>query len=308
MEQHFFIGYEGENLTLFRKDFKFKKITNKQFEKHGLDLVYSVINNNINVLLKVFEWNMYHGIYNYSLPFDFFPVNIDFNINDLPKSFIIKRKLRGLGSFIKINKLRVSIQTSKSCKLSSNVSNVALSSKSEIDKISSFFDYMGLPAIDYYTIITFVGGSYNNKYIACDRFCELYFTLSENARKRLALTNDYKTGGYTVQELYNLLYLRIRTPIVFNKLYHDNLSGHLSEKEALNLSLSTWENSIKPLVHYMDSRNKYEDDSAKKYESSDKIYSNINNYNYDVIVFSGMNEMSVLTYKINNNYLYLSNE
>lgn len=304
MEQHCYIGYEGDNTVL--SNYKFKKITAKQFENKGLDLVSTVIDNNINVLLKIFEWNMYYGIYNYSLPSDFFPVNINFDINDLSDYVIIKRKLKGLGGFIKMNKLRISTQASKSCKLSSNDSDVAKASITELDRISKFFDYMGLPAIDYYTIVTTVGGSYNNKYISCDRFCNNYHLLNENTRKRLAITNDYKTGGYTIKEIYELLHLRIKIPIVFNNLYHNLLSDKLPEKYSLTLSLSTWENSVKPLVYFMDSKKNNEDNTAKDYEPSDKIYSEIDNFNYDVIVLSGTNELSVLTYKINKNYLLIS--
>jgi UV DNA damage endonuclease len=205
-----------------------------------------------------------------------------------------------------MNKIRISIQTSKTCKLSSNKEDIGVSSIEEINKISQFFDLMALSATNYYTIVTNVGGSYNNKLISCDRFCENHLKLSEHARKRLAVTNDYKTGGYTIKDLYNLLFLRINIPIVFNNLHHRNLSNDLSEKDALDLSLSTWNNDIKALVYHSNSKKTYENVSAKEYETADNIHTIIENYNYDVIVLTNFNEMSVIQYKINNNFLLLS--
>ena len=54
-----------------------------------------------------------------------------------------------------------------------------------------------------------------------------------------------------------------------------------SEKEALELCLSTWPEGISPLTHYSASKKEFEDPAAKDVAHSDWIYEKIETYGLD---------------------------
>jgi UV DNA damage repair endonuclease len=55
----------------------------------------------------------------------------------------------------------------------------------------------------------------------------------------------------------------------------------MSEKESLELCLSTWPDSIPAITHYSDSKRMYEDSSSKDLAHTDWIYKEIPTYGFD---------------------------
>ena len=96
----------------------------------------------------------------------------------------------------------------------------------------------------------------------------------------------------------SLLELGISIPIVFDYHHHKFCNGGLNEKEALSLSISTW-NGIKPVVHYSESRSiEKNDKSIKPHAHSDYIYNYINTYSepLDIMIEAKCKELAVLRY------------
>ena len=78
-----------------------------------------------------------------------------------------------------------------------------------------------------------------------------------------------KESMYSVKELYNGIYNRVGVPIVFDYHHHRFCNGGLSEREALELAMSTWPEGITPCFHYSESR------SEEKRRSKDKSTSTL---------------------------------
>jgi UV DNA damage endonuclease len=99
----------------------------------------------------------------------------------------------------------------------------------------------------------------------------------------LTVENDDKESMYSVKELYNGIYNRIGVPIVFDYHHHRFCDGGLSEREALELAMSTWPEGITPAVHYSESRSlEKEDPKIKPQAHSDYVFDYIDTYGNDV--------------------------
>jgi UV DNA damage endonuclease len=105
---------------------------------------------------------------------------------------------------------------------------------------------------------------------------------------------------YSVQDLYDGVYKVIGIPIVFDYHHHRFNDGGLSEQEALELAMSTWPDSIVPVVHYSESRSiEKEDDKIRPQAHSDYVYDYIDTYDnrVDIMVEAKAKELAVIRYK-----------
>ena len=92
---------------------------------------------------------------------------------------------------------------------------------------------------------------YGDKEKSMERFCKNFERLPDSVKTRLTVENDDKASMYSVKDLYYGVYKRIGIPIVFDYHHHRFCDGGLSEKEALEMAISTWSDDIVPVVHYM---------------------------------------------------------
>jgi len=104
---------------------------------------------------------------------------------------------------------------------------------------------------------------------------------------------------YSVVDLYEGVYCKIGIPIVFDYHHHRFCNGGLSEEDALEVAISTW-NNIVPVVHYSESRNiEQEDNKIRPQAHSDYVYDYIDTYNnrVDIMIEAKAKELAVLKYK-----------
>ena len=114
----------------------------------------------------------------------------------------------------------------------------------------------------------------------------------------MTIENDDKPSMYSVKDLM-YIHERIGIPIVFDMHHHKFCSGGLSEKEALDLAVSTWPDSINPVVHYSESKSEHEnDDSIKKQAHSDYINNlpSTYGYNLDLMIEAKAKEKAILNF------------
>jgi UV DNA damage endonuclease len=112
--------------------------------------------------------------------------------------------------------------------------------------------------------------------------------------------NDDKASMYSVKELYDGIYKRIGIPIVFDYHHHRFCDGGLSEKEALELAISTWPEDIVPVVHYSESRSiEQADEKIRPQAHSDYVYDKIDTYGntIDIMIEAKRKELAVQRYK-----------
>ena len=143
-------------------------------------------------------------------------------------------------------------------------------------------DMLGLSQTPFNKINIHCNGVYGDKKSAMERFCLNFKLLSSSVQKRLTIENDDKPSMYSVKDLM-YIHERIGIPIVFDMHHHKFCSGGLSEKKALDLAVSTWPDSINPVVHYSESKSEHEnDDSIKKQAHSDYINNLPSTYGYNL--------------------------
>jgi UV DNA damage endonuclease len=158
---------------------------------------------------------------------------------------------------------------------------------------------MNLSRTPYNKINIHIGGAYGDKVSAMERFCENFHRLPDSVKTRLTVENDDKATMYSVKDLYEGVYCKIGIPIVFDYHHHRFCNGGLSEEDALEVAISTW-NNIVPVVHYSESRNiEQEDDKIRPQAHSDYVYDYIDTYGnrVDIMVEAKHKELAVLKYK-----------
>ena len=70
---------------------------------------------------------------------------------------------------------------------------------------------------------------------------------------------------------------------MFDYHHHQFQTGDLTEREALEMAISTWPKDITPVVHYSESRKKEQlDESIRPQAHSDYVYDYIDTYGHDV--------------------------
>jgi UV DNA damage endonuclease len=68
---------------------------------------------------------------------------------------------------------------------------------------------------------------------------------------------------YSVKDLM-YIHKKIGIPIVFDYHHHQFCTGDLTEREALELAVSTWPKGITPTIHYSESKALHENDNKQK--------------------------------------------
>lgn len=297
-----YIGYACINETLSKLNIRANRNIKKDtFITKGVIHVSDLIQKNLNDLLTILKWNIEHDIYNYRIPSEIFPWKTEYNILDLPNYIIITQQLKNLGDFIITNDIRVSFHPDHFCILSSPNSNIVNNSIKELESLNSIFDLMELPQTSKYKINIHVGGVYGDKIESTKRFCQAYLNLSPSLKKRLTVENDDNKNGYTVKDLYYNVYQKIQVPVVFDYYHHSLNNGGLSERDALDLCISTWDKKIIPMVHYSSSKKLHEDSLVKSTAHADFIYEKIETYGHDLAIMleTKSKEKSVIKYKEN---------
>jgi UV DNA damage endonuclease len=248
-------------------------------------------------LLKILKWNKENGISFFRISSEMFPWASEYALESLPDFEEILLTLKSCGDFSKDNNIRLTYHPGPFNKLCSPKENVVLNTLKDLNHHAEVFDLMGLSKTHYNKINIHVGGAYGDKLSAVDRFCLNFDRLSESAKSRLTVENDDRPSLFSTKELLDMVFPKINIPIVHDFHHHHFRNDGESQEEALLMAISTW-GSIKPVVHYSESRT-IEFPNAKDHAHSDFIYSKIDLFNndVDVMVESKKKELSILKYK-----------
>ena len=295
------LGYACINLTLSKKIPKIttnRGMIKKTFLERGLEYAGDLSILNLKDLLSILEWNVKHGISFFRVSSDIFPWSSHYEINKLPQYNEIRKKLLIIGEFVRGHNLRLTFHPGPFNVLLSPNENIVKNTIKDLTTHAEIFDLMGLETSHYNKINIHCNGVYGNKKKSLDRFCSNYNLLSKSVKSRLTIENDDKESMYSVKDLM-YVYENIGIPIVFDYHHHKFCTGDLSEKDALNLAISTWPSGIKPVVHYSESKLLYTNDTKIKPQAhSDYIKSLPNLYgnDLDVMVEAKAKELSILPF------------
>tara|TARA_B100000614_G_scaffold31106_2_gene24061 strand:+ start:8143 stop:9093 length:951 start_codon:yes stop_codon:yes gene_type:complete len=274
----------------------------KTFIEKGISYAADLAIQNCKDLYKILKWNCENKIKFFRIDPDLFPWSSEYDIKDLKNYTEICFLLNEIGRYVTENNMRITCHPGPFNVLTSTNENVVRKCIKDLAKHGEVFDMMNFSKTTFNKINIHIGGVYGNKKSAMKRFCRNFKKLPSNVKSRLTVENDDKPSMYNVKDLYNGVFRVIGIPIVFDYHHHKFNNGNLTEKEALELSISTWGN-IKPVIHYSESRrNEMNDNTIKENAHSDYIRSYINTYghNVDIMIEAKQKELAVIKYLSSN--------
>ena len=271
----------------------------KTFNEKGLDYVSELALQNVKDLVTIIKWNEEKDIKLFRMSSDLFPWMTFYDFTDLPDYTKIINLLKGAGILAEKYGQRLTFHPSHFNALGSPNPIVVEKAIKELNKHGDIMDIMGLSTTVYNKINIHVGGAYGDKQATLKRWIDSYYLLNDSTQKRLTIENDDKANMYSVKELYKGISEQCGVPIVFDYYHHKFCTGGLTEREALNLAISTWPKGITPCCHYSESRrDEHLDESIRAQAHSDLISSTICRYGneVDVVVEAKHKELAVLNY------------
>ena len=271
-------GHKNDRITTNRSMIK------RTFQERGIEYASSLSLLNVLDLQKILEWNVEHGINFFRLSSNVFPWASEYQLCDMPDYEAIWDACESAGNYVKKHGIRITSHPGPFNKLVSPKERVFENTKRDLEIHGELFDMLGLPRDHYAKINIHVGAAYNNKPVALDTFVANFERLPESVTSRLTVENDDRQSLYSTKELYEGLFRRTGIPIVFDYHHHGFCTGDLTEKQALELAISTW-GQIKPVVHYSESRaEEKKDPKIRAHAHSDYVNGPVDDYGYDLDV------------------------
>ena len=281
-----------------------RSMIKRTFLDRGLPYASKLSLDNCKDLIRIIEWNYNNGFKFFRMSSDLLPWASEYNLSDLPDYDSIKSTLIEAGRLASLYDMRITSHPGPFNVLTSPKKHVVDNCIKDLSIQGEVFDMMNLSRTPYNKINIHIGGAYGDKKQSMKRFCDNFLHLPYSVKSRLTVENDDRESMYSVKDLYDSVYLNIAIPIVFDYHHHKFCNGGLTEKEALNLAISTWGN-IKPVIHYSESRSVEKNNNEIKPQAhSDYIYNYIDTYgnNIDIMVEAKHKELAVLKYLNNFNY------
>ena len=287
------LGYACINMTLGKKKITTNRsMIKKTFLKEGIDRASELGLQNTRDLVEIIKWNEQQGIKLFRITSNLFPWSSEYQLSSMPHFAPISNLLKGIGVLVSNYGQRITSHPGPFNVLVSPNEKVVLNTITDLSLHGEVFDLMGLSRTPYNVINIHCNGVYGDKVSAMDRFCRNFDKLPDSVKTRLTVENDDKASMYSVKDLM-YVHKQIGIPIVFDYHHHKFCTGDLSEREALEMAMSTWPKGIKPVVHYSESAI-----GKMPQAHSDYIFDKINTYGYDldIEVEAKMKELAVLTY------------
>ena len=277
-----------------------RSMIRKTFDTKGIDYASELTLANAMDLDKIIDWNILNGYNFFRITSGLAPWKSEYEWEDLKDLKQIQVYLHSAGVKVKTHKIRITSHPGPFNVLTSPHEHVVQNCVGDLTMHGETFDMMSLSHTPYNKINIHIGGAYGDKEKSMERFCKNFERLPDSVKTRLTVENDDKASMYSVKDLYYGVYKRIGIPIVFDYHHHRFCDGGLSEKEALEMAISTWPEGIVPVVHYSESRSKERlDESIRPQAHSDYVYDYIDNYGHDIdiMIEAKHKELAVERYK-----------
>lgn len=217
-----------------------------QKKNAGEETLVSVIRSNLAALERMICYNLEMGIELFRISSDIIPFGSS-PVNNLPWWDIFAPELENIGRMIK-PRMRVSMHPGQYTVLNSLREDVVLSAIADLEYHVRFLDCLGTGTDS--KIVLHIGGIYNDKYLAMQRFCHVWRQLDSGIRQRLVIEND--------ERLYNIAdALQISDitgiPVVFDNLHHRLNQPVQARPDAdwIDLCARTWQKADgRQKIHY----------------------------------------------------------
>ena len=260
-------------------------ITYTNFEKENkpYDKLYKIINNNLNSLIEILNYNIKNNLHFYRLTSKLIPLATHKEVN---YNYIIpfKDKFLQIGNLIKQNNLRIDLHPDQFAVLNST-------NKSVVDNTFKILEYhykiLNALNIKDKIIILHIGSNNFGKQNSIKRFINNFNKLPQHLKKCIAIENDDK-----IFTLNDCLYISdiLKIPVVLD--YHHFLCNNTGEKieEMIQKVFLSWKNKT-PKIHFSSPKSnlKKEFRSHNDYINVDTFIDFINkikfiNKNFDIML------------------------
>lgn len=304
------IGYACINMTLAEQNvFTGRTMRYATLKAKGLGYASELALQNCKDLLTILKWNVENEIYLFRMGSDIFPWGNKINVFEYPDIKEIQKVLEECGDFARQNGIRITTHPGPFNLLASPKPEVVENTIKDLEMHALIFDFMRLSRTHYNKINIHVGATYGNKEVAAATWCSNFQRLSDGVKSRLTIENDDKAKMFSVLDLYDLIYKKTGTPIVFDYHHHTFCTGGLTEYEALKLATSTWPEGITPTVHYSESKSLHENnDKLNPRAHSNFVVNAINTYDLDVdiMIEAKAKELALLQYRKLHNQIFIN--
>lgn len=183
------------------------------------DRLRALIEENLDRLARVLEFNVAHRIRLFRISSDLIPFG-SHPVNQVPWWEEFGPRLAELGAYIRTHDLRVSVHPGQHTVLSAVNEAVAIASLRDLEYHGRLLDALGVDLRS--KIVVHGGGAYGDKSAALSRWARRADQLPAGVRARLVIENDErKFGAEDILTLSGLVGL----PVVFDLLHHRAYAG-----------------------------------------------------------------------------------
>jgi UV DNA damage endonuclease len=195
-----------------------------------------LIGHNLSVLEKQLEYNVKNHIKLFRMTSDLIPFGSS-EINNIQWESFFKEQWDRLSRLIDHSGMRVSMHPGQYSVLNSPNEDVVYNTILDLTYHQRVLD--ALQTSNQSKIILHIGGVYNEKEVAMERFVANFKKLDRKIKNRIAIENDDKS--YTVEDVLGIS-SQTGTPVVFDTLHHE-VNPPQSQKdlyEWMDLCRVTW--------------------------------------------------------------------
>jgi len=201
------------------------------------DMLLAIISDNLNALEATIDYNIASQINLFRISSDLIPFGSS-PVNTIKWWEIFRDRLELIGNKIKISNMRVSMHPGQYTVINSPREEVVERAVLDLEYHCRVLDSMNLGK--EHKIVLHIGGVYNDKKMAIQRFIHNYISLSQNIKDRLVLENDDKLFHITdVLEIATI----VKAPVIFDNLHHqiNPCEGEEDEFYWIEKCRHTWE-------------------------------------------------------------------
>jgi UV DNA damage endonuclease len=190
----------------------------------------------------------------YRISSDIFPLltyklaNISWH--ELPNTNDLDFLLLNLNATIKSRSLRISCHPDQFNVLASENQDAVDRTIVELEHHAWLMTQLGTEKSHNFPINIHINATKGNTADIADRFAKNFDRLSDDVKSRLVIENEDK-GIWNVKNICEYIQSRIKIPITFDYLHHECNSGGISQEDAFQMCIETWD--TKPLFHYSES-------------------------------------------------------
>lgn len=267
------LGYACINMQLRDKNvFCSRTARKKTYLEKGIQYVGDLSLQNCKDLYVILKWNAENNITLFRITSSLFPWASEYKLQDLPQYEEICKVLKACGDFAKNNNIRLSFHPGQFNCLSSEKDHVVKNAVIDLNHHSEIFDLMGMCRNHNSKINIHMGSTCGGELDkAADNFCRNFHLLDEGTMSRLTIENDDKPAMFSAKFIYENVYKRIGTPIVFDAHHFELGPQDADYSDSFFMAYETWINVV-PTFHYSNSKKTYEDPACRVYTAHSDFY------------------------------------